>query len=683
MLKRILMLMMALLLLLPLHAAGEEELYDRIDEALCLIVQRTEAGDTPIGSGALFGDASTVLTAACCQEGALYAVTPDGEYAVTGSRPLGCGAALLTLASPAGDAPLTLAPTDAQSLPFIFGVNDGGERGTMPLYNARAGLQEGLITVVLDSEEGLLPGAFLTDEEGRFTALVTSQQAEGLGSYNALGIHALSQLLTGETADDSLLDFTLSWEDGVLTIAWTDEERTEGLYVITLVNRYNNYYTTYEAELSERSLTLTPPPGHSYAVQVQHAASEAEALPPDWVRILEYTLPMLPFQAYGFEAECSVISVPAGTEATGEEAPVTAFTPAALTDKGQDLLLNVHSSYTVSAETTATLTVELLAPDGQFFFDEKFIDLYPDTAADDRFVLPLDELLASCLKFSGGAAQEGEYTVRFFLDGCKAGEAAFTVTAQGEAASPAPAPAAPATAGFAAILSLESSSGLATVTWDTESIPAGAAVRVYTLQAGNPYFNYLEAEEGQSSAQVFVVPGRQMLVWAAWSTEETFAHVMPDLSIPAQYRILEEIALTPLTAHGFRNVRIGLAASADPAAASSTDFLPQTPITREMLSDRATPIYFMTEDTYQVGATTEDHPLLIVLTTPEGMCFTDIGMYIFDRSLQASDLWKKDVSAIFEAYESFAGDAAWPAGEYSILYCIDGQLAGEINFTLE
>lgn len=679
--KRILMLIMTLTLLLTLHA-GAEDLYDQIDAALYQIVLRTDEGDKALGSGVLFVDPAAILTAeGCCAEGPLYVIGADGEHAVQSVHLLG-GAALLTLAEPAAAVPLTLAPEDSQSLPFIFGTNTEGERGTMPLYKARADVQGNMPALLFSSEEGLLPGAFLTDQEGRVTVLITGQQMEGKGSYTALGVSTLGQLLsTEEPADQGFLDCTFAWEDGELIISWTDADHSEGVYVVTLVCEENQYYTTYEAGITERSLAITPPPGHTYAIQVQRAASEAASLPPDWNILKDYTLPLLPFRAYSFLAECGIVSLPASADFTGEESPMTVFTSAALTAPDRDILLSVDCSYEIAAERSAALALELHAPDGQFFFDEQTIDLDPVSAESDGFLLPLNAVLNSCVEFSGGKLQEGAHTIRFFLDGCIAGEYAFTVTAEGAAPAAEPDPAKPPIEGYASGLSAARENGLVTLTWDAASILEGAKVRVYYLYANNPYYIYHEPEAGINSLQIFTVPGLYTVAWVSWSADGTFMQT----SQPAgdAYILLEAAAEEPMTAHSFRNVRIGLAASADPAAGIRTDFLPQAPITREMLSDRTTPIYFMTEDTYQVGATTENHPLLIALMTPEGMCFVDMGYYIFDRSLQSSDLWLKDISQVFADYESFTGDAAWPAGEYRLLYCIDEKVAGEIKFTLE
>lgn len=683
MLRRILMLMMLCTFLLTLHA-GAEELYDRIDAALYRIVLRTDEGDRSLGSGALFIDPSVILTArGCCPEGTLYAIGPDGEHAVKSSVLLDGGAALLELATPSAATPLTLAPEKAQSLPFLFGTNTGGARGTMPLYNARADMQDGMRSILFSSAEGLLPGAFLTDQEGRVTALIIAQQMEGLGSYAALGTEVLGRVLSSEEpADNGLLDCTFAWEDGKLTISWTDTPHTEGVYILTLISDQNQYYTTYEARIDERSLVLTPPPGHTYSMQVERTTSEDAALPPDWDFLKDYTLPLLPFRAYGFQSECTIVSVPAGTKVTTDEPAMTAFTSAALTDPQRDVLLSVRCSYDVSVNTTAAMALELLSPDGQFFFDELTLDLDPTAAKADSFVLTLDKLLASCTKFSGGTLKAGDYTVRFFLHGCKAGETTFTLTAE-DAAPASPAPAAPAAEGLAAGLTVVNENGLVTLTWDATSIPEGAKVRAYCLYDGNPYFTYHDPQPSVNTAQFFTVPGRRAMLWVAWTTADAFSPSLPSQRAADQYCLLDAAAEAPLTAHSFRNVRTGLAASADPKAGSRTDFLPQAPITRELLSDRSTPIYFMTEDTYQVAATSGDHPLLIVLITPEGMCFTDMGLYTFDRALQSSDLWLKDISKLFADYESLTRAAAWPAGEYRILYCIDEKVAGEIKFALE
>jgi len=116
----------------------------------------------------------------------------------------------------------------------------------------------------------------------------------------------------------------------------------------------------------------------------------------------------------------------------------------------------------------------------------------------------------------------------------------------------------------------------------------------------------------------------------------------------------------------------------------ATDFLPQAPLTRAALSDRSRPIYFQTEDAYEVAQTEEEHSLMLALYTPEGYVFPYTSGYIFMPEMNGSDLWVSDVSVIFEDYEQFVPEEErWPAGEYLFVYYIDGGVVATIPFTLE
>lgn len=685
--KRILMLTMALMLLLT-ACAGAEELYEKLDSALYRIVLRTEAGDTTLGSGVLFRDTTTILTAAvCCAEGDLYAIGTDGEHAILSRHVTDSGAVLVTLATPSTGEPLALANADVQSLPYIMGASAEGRTGSAPLYLVRKTLHGSHDALLLTGGEGLLPGAFMADTKGGIIGLVLAQQTEGVGGYVALDSHelALALLEEGETAS-SFLPATLSWDDGLVNITWQDAKRTAGVYIVTVSSDDNVYYTTYEAQPSERSMGLALPPGHTHYIQVQWAERESAALPLDWSATEVITIPAIDYTSGSYQAECFLISVPAGTEDVSSLPEMTVFTPGALTDPARDILLQVKSTYTIFAKAAVPMALELLTPDGQFFFEELTFTLDPDYGADDSYALEMDDLLATCAEFSGGTLKEGAYKVRFSLSGRIAGEYAFTVQAEGAAApteAPAATPAAAPTSGFVTGLSAKNENGLVTLAWDAAAIPEGAKVHVYYFYEGNTYSTYHDMQPGSTSTQFFTVPGRRMMAWVSWSTQGTPKPNMPSHSAEDQYILLEAAPEAPLTAHSFRNLRIGLTPSADPSAATAGKFLPQLTLTREVLADRNTPLYFQTEDTYRVSATSEDHPMVIVLTTPEGLCFVEPGYYIFDLTLQDSDLWLKDVSKLFADYESLVRGEAWPAGEYRILYCIDGQVAGEYTFTLE
>lgn len=684
MIKRILMILLGLLLLCGAVACAEEA-YEKIDNAMYRIVLRTETEDVTLGSGVLFWNQQLLLTAmGCCAEGDLYAIGNDGEHAIiewAGDE--STGVALMEIATPSTGEPLPVTNADAQGLPFVFGANAEGQIGSMPMYLARHGLHHDHDALVLSSEEGLLPGGFMADAKGQLIALVIAQHMEGVGNYVAVDANAIFEALVGEETDnDAFLDIGFSWVDGMLLVTWQDAGRSNGVYIVTISGDQNAYYTTYEVGKGEQGTYLSVPPGHTYYVHVQWAQSESKALPMDWSAVKPFTVPGVAFNAHSFAGECSLASAPAGQKVTSALPEMALISVDTLTDPKADVYLQIRSTYDVSAEIEVPMTLELIAPDGQFYFEEMAFTFSLENGQDHSFAIPLDDMIANCAEFSGGALKEGRYVLRYALSGQIAGEYAFTLQPAGAAeTAPASTEAAPKTTGFASGVTAVNENGLITLSWDASSIPEGAKVNAHYFYEGNTYTTYHPMLEGESSTVLFAVPGRRVLAWVVWATEGEPIPAMPQNE--SEFVVVPAAEETPLTAHSFRNLRIGVAPSDDPNAGTRTEFLPEVPLTREILSDRDTPIYFQTEDTYRVSATSEDHPLIIVLMTPEGMCFIDMGSYNFDLALQGSDLWLKDISKLFADYESLVLTQAWPAGEYRILYCIDEQVAGEFTFTLE
>lgn len=676
--KRILLLLSVLLLLFS-SAQADSSPYALLSNALYRIVLRTEVGDVTLGSGVLFGANRLILTApGCCVEGDLYVIGNDGEHAVK-SAVQGESVALLELATPSSGEPLSLAEYDVQALPYLFGSDEAGNTGALPLYLVRQGRYNGQDALILTGEEGLLPGAFMADEKGRLVSLVVAQQMEGVGTYTALEADELRRAILEEKEADDFLDISLRWQDGLVSIAWEDEKRDTGCYIVTVSGDENEYYTTWEVEPGERSIDVALTPGHTWYVQVQWAESANKALPPDWNAMKPYTLPETAFTRFCYTQECYLASASRAKKVTGKLAEMPLISVDTLTDEKAAIYLQISSAYDVSAEEEAVMTVELIAPDGQFFFEEMMFSFSPDEEAEDSFAVPVDDLLAACAEFSGGTLKAGNYLLRCAIAGQIAGEYAFVVQPAGTAAPEVTQ--APATSGFVSGVTATQENGLITLAWDATAIPQGAKVHANYYYEGNTFSTYHDMKEGAASTQLFAVPGRRGLAWVAWSTEGAPAHDMPQKE--GDFVIIEAVEETPLIAHSFRNVGIGLVPSDDPEAAAKGAFLPQIPLTREILADRDTPLYFQTEDAYRVSATSEQHPLAIILMTPEGLVFVEPGSYTFDLTLQSSDLWLKDISGLFESYESLVRTQAWPAGEYRILYCIDGKVAGEFTFTLE
>lgn len=428
--KRMISLLLIFCLLLcscPVHA--EDAVYERIYNALYRIVHRTEEGDVTLGSGVLFMDQQVVLTAeSCCRDANLFAVGSDGEHAVQAMEKAGeSGVVLLELATPAAAEPLGLADYNAEMIYSIFGADAYYNVGAVPLYQILYGKYREQDSLVLSSEEGLLPGAVTVDDQGNVVTLSLAQQAEGYGMYVALDADNIYAALTGSSGAEQFLPLQVSWNGGYLTIAWTDAAHNDGLYVITISGDENYYYTTYEVECAQRSIQFAVPPGHTYYVQAQWAASAAAAVPPDWNAMTLYTVPEKEMTLYGFTQECYLASAPAGQEVNvvlPEMSPVTA---AALVDARNVRYLQVINRYDVNQEIECPMALELISPDGQFFFSEHLYLFMPEYETNDFFAMQLDDLIETCIEFSGNSLPKGEYRVRYAIAGRIAGEYTFTV----------------------------------------------------------------------------------------------------------------------------------------------------------------------------------------------------------------------------------------------------------------
>lgn len=426
--KRILIIALTLLLLMGASACAEEA-YDQIGDAMYRIVLRNGETDVVLGSGVLFADQQTLLTAlACCKEGELVALGSDGEHRVLRwDAAESAGAALMTLATPSAAKPLVFAETGTNTIPLLFGTNAEGAMGTVPLYMVRHGLVNGFDALMLSAEEGLLPGSFIADSEGKVTGLVIAQHMEGFGTYIGVDASVVSKAMAPAEDESPFLPAAFSWENGLMTISWQDAERPNGQYLVTISGEGNRYYSDCTQKIAQRSVGLALPPGHTYYAQVQWVADNADRIPPQGDDMMAFTLPETAFTAFGFTQQCYVASVPAGTAIEPVLPEMRKLTAAILTDPAKDIYLQIRSAYADTAQGEMPMTLELIAPDGQFYFEEMGFVFVPEYAQDDSFAVPLDDLIADCVNFSGGALKPGKYLVRYAINGQVAGECAFTL----------------------------------------------------------------------------------------------------------------------------------------------------------------------------------------------------------------------------------------------------------------
>ena len=158
--KKLLILLLALLLLPAAFAQGESS----AEDALYTIVLRTEEQDVPLGTGVLLLQPDVLLTAQpCLKDGPLYAVGADGEHAVIDRLDLSAGVSLLQLASPSDAAPLTFSDFSVMASPYMLGADEAGTRCLMRLHQAVYDRYEEYDALAICAEEGLLPGGAVLD----------------------------------------------------------------------------------------------------------------------------------------------------------------------------------------------------------------------------------------------------------------------------------------------------------------------------------------------------------------------------------------------------------------------------------------------------------------------------------------------------------------------------------------
>ncbi len=429
MIKQLTAFALAVLMLLPYAAGAESDLGMMLTGALYRIVLRTEAGDQTLGSGVLFADQKILLTAeSCCKEGDLYAIGEDGEHPILAwEKADNTGIALMEMVTPSTGTPLKLSAFDAQSLPFIVGVSGQGETGSVPLYQALHTFYRDQEALLFRGEEGLLPGSFVADEKGCVIGLVVSQQTEGIGMYVALTPDTIYKALTAEPSTDTFCPITLKWDRGYLDVSWTDVKREGGYYAITFSGDSNHFYTVYKEESTARSGTVILPAGHTYYVQVQWVAEGAEAVEPVWSAMTPYTVISQSLTSYGFQQECYLTFAEPGKEGAIVIPPVEKITRAMFTDAALEPYFQIRNTYDVNEEISMPAAVEVVAPDGQFYFVDLTYIFDPSFETDDSFILPMKDIFAACADFSGGALKPGDYVIRYFIGGDLAGEFPFTL----------------------------------------------------------------------------------------------------------------------------------------------------------------------------------------------------------------------------------------------------------------
>ncbi|MBQ8201900.1 MAG: hypothetical protein IJZ74_09050 [Clostridia bacterium] len=434
MMKRILSLILSLMLLAALLPACAETAEV---SPLYRIVHRTEAGDVYLGTGVLFASKNLLLTAAgCCSAGeSLYAIGEDGEHVVTYTGVItDTGVALVGLATESAAEPVGLTNSDQVAQSIVQAVDGEGKALQSSLLNVRMSVYNGREAVLLTVEDAMPLGAVMLGEDGGVACMTVAQYSESHNTYTTLMVSVLAQVLLDATAEEDAqsewLEPALTWENGYFCVDWSEQAREDGVYSVALAAKENAYYSAHHVSDGVTSMELALPPGHTYVVLVQWAADD-DALQSafEWKEAVSLAVPAAEFTGYEFTQQCWLAGVKAGEDVTGRVLPEwTGMTAASLMDEGMDYYLQIRNTYAVSEELSMALSLEMIAPDGQVYYEQHSYLFDPAIAADDSFAMPLDDLLASCAEFSeGGVLQSGAYTIRYSIGGGVAGTVSFTL----------------------------------------------------------------------------------------------------------------------------------------------------------------------------------------------------------------------------------------------------------------
>ena len=222
--------------------------------------------------------------------------------------------------------------------------------------------------------------------------------------------------------------------------------------------------------------------------------------------------------------------------------------------------------------------------------------------------------------------------------------------------------------------------GMMTVDW-SDIIPAEnegeSAFTLFWMDNANRYFACAPVAWSEGSAEVSVLPGHTYLMWLQQSLT---GEADTAAEFPSEALSVKVPEAPPFTAMDFADAASYLAcmdADVDPETLDSLP--PMEDITAPRLRDEGLRLYLQATNTYQTECEKEAL-LTVALTAPDGSCYWDIGGYLFLPELGENDSWFMELTALFRDCEDFTGLAP---GAYTLVYYLDGQLGGEVAFTLE
>ena len=561
------------------------------------------------------------------------------------------------------------------------GLRADGAVVTIPVTRQHALTLDGTEGVLFTAAEGLLPGALLLDKDGGLVGLTVSSWGEGRGQYYAVSASAIvladeqPVALEGRFAT---AEAEITAERGLLRIEFPSLVSTLGegdnisVLAVDPANGYRTYYIWHnEEEDGEPYCNFAGVPGRSYDVWVYVGPElpPASALDPAESRHVDIPAAKK-LDRYSYRDEnVWIAAVPVGTSVgETEELPPAETSTGLLFGEDREIYLQVTSHYEVTEEVEEILLIALYAPDGQCFAYLGGFLYMPSIMGMDVWHCDITELFEDCGRFAD--AVTGDYRLAYYYDGDLVGEITFTVTE--EEGEPSPAPEQPAEVTEPAAedaLQVSWDAGILTV--DFTALKDQGPLTVYVQDGGNSFFTRStpwEGDEKDSPVRKFIgVPGRSYDIWAENArgeiAETSFA--VPDAEKLDRYSYTDEDVFVTAVPEG--------------TEVTGTERLPEHELTEEVLFGGGWAIYLQVTSHYAVEEEVRES-LLIVLTTPDGMCIAEYAGFIYGPDFMDNDVWNGEITELFRSYAQYG--AGISSGTYLVSYYIGGDLAGAASFTI-
>ena len=404
--KRLLTLSMALMLLAGcVHAQAEE--------AAGPVVTLLDGAGQAVGQGVLLEAGQEVLVYASLAETAgLQVQAGEATIPVSGVEASGELAAVLRLEAQTLD-PLPLAAEDPAVFSRVEAVSAQGETSACTVLT-QVSLADGWGFTFRDETDTAQPGGALLNGSGELAGLVLGAWADMPNAKVALGAEAIAALQGNAqanvlnplpekeapaapenkqeepTASKPKKEEPLSASGTVflenisltmrgadeLEVDWASSEvadlRGDSVFAVYYGDMDSPYTWWEEASGEETSLIVNVIPGQTYAVWVQHGHGEVDTTlnMSDEEIIACVAFMDVPeakvFNKYGYQQDEIYFCL---TTEDGNNAMPAAFTFTSeeLSTRGQELRLNVTSTYRVKRDTTANMGIAMITPPGECY----------------------------------------------------------------------------------------------------------------------------------------------------------------------------------------------------------------------------------------------------------------------------------------------------------------------------